>query len=774
MAQCESWFKQDLKKPIKVQMLNGNLFSQDNQGNLIGVEVFDNGEPVSLSGTVSANIIRADGGTVSATGTLSGNKCSVVLPAAAYAVPGLATIVIKLTSSGVVTTLLALVVTIYRASTDTAVDPGTVMPSIQSLIQQINTAVASIPADYSSLWTSLAPAFSTDASYVAGQYVKNNGKVYRFNTAHTGEWTAGDVNEVKLGNELTDLNRALNTYCDTNIFQSATFQQGYYVSVSTLSTTTINVYNTRICAQVALTEALPFNILIKILNNSYNYECGLFDENGNSLSYKSGWQTEDWNYTASRKIKYIRINIRKSDNGTITAYSNEIGGFLDSFVSLADSYKVSMQIDGIKDLINFSENITWNQLASVFTRSSGTLVGGVAYTKSADSKTASFNGTATSSDFYQLINSGIGNTVSGHKYAFITPNAKGNINTEKCFFYYVNRDTKDYGDGVIFTASSSASIIYGIEIGSGASFDNLTIDVPIMADLTEMFGTGNEPTIKQFRAMFPNGSYPHDSGTQRKLTRMELNALNILKNEQTIDSFQNNFTKLRIMTHNCGHFNYGSSSEYSGDDMQEKITEWKAMIARNKPDILLAQECSQYFDAGQTVNAYNTLYKPLLPYMFYQSYTRVISKCDFARTWQLDLTVTVDGQTESRSNGCAEISVCGKTIGICSAHLSPGYDSHANAVREAQRNIIINAFANYDYVIIGGDFNAQADSFYTAFTDAGYSLANHGYFGNINTYPSEPIDNIIVKGILLYDAVSKAEDKCTSDHQPLVSEILLN
>ena len=232
MAQYESWFKQDLKKPIKVQLLNGNLFSQDNQGNLIGVEVFDNCEPASLTGTVSANIIRADGGTVAATGTLSGNKCSVVLPAAAYAIPGLETIVIKLTSSGVVTTLLALVVTIYRASTDTAVDPGTVMPSIQSLIQQINTAVASIPADYSSLWTSLAPAFSTDASYAAGQYVTYNGKVYRFNTAHSGEWAAGDVSEVKVGNELTDLKSALK-------YDFAAISPGYqsYIEYDTVNET---------------------------------------------------------------------------------------------------------------------------------------------------------------------------------------------------------------------------------------------------------------------------------------------------------------------------------------------------------------------------------------------------------------------------------------------------------------------------------------------------------------------------------------------------------
>ena len=147
MAMIESWVKCELKKAVQVQYLQGNLFSMDKQGNLIGVEVFDDGEAASLSGTVSANVIRADGGTVAVAGTLSGNKCSVILPQAAYQVPGVATIVIKLTSGSVVTTLAAVVVTVYRSSTETAVDPGTIINDINSLIAAIDTAVASIPAD---------------------------------------------------------------------------------------------------------------------------------------------------------------------------------------------------------------------------------------------------------------------------------------------------------------------------------------------------------------------------------------------------------------------------------------------------------------------------------------------------------------------------------------------------------------------------------------------------------------------------------------------------
>ena len=211
MAQIETWYNQDLQQAVKVHYIDGNVFSADNNGNIVGVNVFDGGEPATLGGTVSASIIRADGATVAATGTLSGNKVSVALPQSAYAVPGVISIVLKLTSGTTVTTVLAVVGNVYQSTTDTVVDPGTIIPDINTLIAEIEAAVASIPADYSSLWTSLAPAYSTSGTYAVGQYVTYNGGLYRCTTSITsGEsWTAAHWTQVSIGNDVSDLKSAM-------------------------------------------------------------------------------------------------------------------------------------------------------------------------------------------------------------------------------------------------------------------------------------------------------------------------------------------------------------------------------------------------------------------------------------------------------------------------------------------------------------------------------------------------------------------------------------
>ena len=207
MALIETWVDCDLKKTVQIKCLSGNLFSMDNDGNLLGVNVYDDGEPASLSGTVSGNVIRADGGTVAVTGTLSGNQASIVLPQACYVVPGNLTITIKLTSSGTVTTLACIIGIVYRSSTDTAVDPGTIIPSIEALISEIETAVASVPADLSDLWTTFAPVYSTSSTYEVGQYVTYDGNLYRCTTAITSaeSWTAAHWTSVNYGNEVSTL-----------------------------------------------------------------------------------------------------------------------------------------------------------------------------------------------------------------------------------------------------------------------------------------------------------------------------------------------------------------------------------------------------------------------------------------------------------------------------------------------------------------------------------------------------------------------------------------
>ena len=225
MAQIETWYRQDLKQPVQVHHLHGNVFSQDNQGNLLGVEVFDDGVPASLSGTVSANIVRSDGGTVAATGTVSGNKLSVVLPAAAYAIPGVISVVIKLSSGGsAAVTLLAVVALVYASSTDTPVDPGTIMPSIQDLIDEIEDAVASIPSDYSSLSNAVADGLysirnlvkAEDIITISGKYIGAYGVI-----SDSANHVVSDFFRLQKGDSITyDLagsDRSVVLFCEYNL-----------------------------------------------------------------------------------------------------------------------------------------------------------------------------------------------------------------------------------------------------------------------------------------------------------------------------------------------------------------------------------------------------------------------------------------------------------------------------------------------------------------------------------------------------------------------------
>ena len=233
--QIETWLNQELMTPVKVRYLDGNLFSMDNAGNLIGVKLTKDGTDYSGGGSVSANVIRSDGGTVAVSGALSGNIATVVLPQAAYAVPGVVSIVMKLTVSGEVTTIAAVVANVYESTTSTTVDPGTIIPSVQTLISQINTAVSSIPADYSSLWTSLAPAFSTSNAYAVGDYVTYDGGLYRFTSAHAaGSWSASDVSAAVIGNDLRDLKSEIteSVGASRNIFVDTELKAGTDISYS--------------------------------------------------------------------------------------------------------------------------------------------------------------------------------------------------------------------------------------------------------------------------------------------------------------------------------------------------------------------------------------------------------------------------------------------------------------------------------------------------------------------------------------------------------------
>lgn len=138
MAQFETWFKCDLQSTPQLQAVLGNTFTQDNLGNLVGAIVTRGGQPVALTGSVIGYAQRADGNTVVITGSKSENKAWIVLPEAAYVVPGRLVIVVRLVDGDSKTVLCACAANVLRTTTDQIVDPGDVVPDLDDLLAQID------------------------------------------------------------------------------------------------------------------------------------------------------------------------------------------------------------------------------------------------------------------------------------------------------------------------------------------------------------------------------------------------------------------------------------------------------------------------------------------------------------------------------------------------------------------------------------------------------------------------------------------------------------
>ena len=130
--------------------LNRSIGSGDDLANRFGVRVFRDGVPVQLSGTCTGYFIRSDGGTIVVqNGAISGNVAYVTLTDICYATEGNFSLAIKVTSGGETVTMRIVDGTVSRTSTGAWVDPGTILPSIEDLLAAIESAVESIPSDYS-------------------------------------------------------------------------------------------------------------------------------------------------------------------------------------------------------------------------------------------------------------------------------------------------------------------------------------------------------------------------------------------------------------------------------------------------------------------------------------------------------------------------------------------------------------------------------------------------------------------------------------------------
>lgn len=161
-------YRQDI---ADIELMSGKIFrsfmnhsigSGDDMANRFGVRAFRNGEPENLSGNCTGYFVRnTTGETIVITGgAVSGNVAYVTLPEACYAVEGSFSLAIKVETSSETVTMRIVDGVVDRTNTTAIVDPGDVLPSIEDLIDAINAAVASIPADYSNISQLLSEYFN--------------------------------------------------------------------------------------------------------------------------------------------------------------------------------------------------------------------------------------------------------------------------------------------------------------------------------------------------------------------------------------------------------------------------------------------------------------------------------------------------------------------------------------------------------------------------------------------------------------------------------------
>lgn len=184
---------------VNIEDLRGMAFQAEDGGHTFEISgINDAGESVPLSGTVAGVFVRSDNADIAIVGSATDGVVSVTLPADCYAVNGRFVLTIFVTSDSQKVAVYAALGTVTRTSGGAVA--GDTPQDVVDLINAINAAIASIPADYSDLMAAVAPTYSSSALYAKGAYAWYNGVLYKavvdittaesFTAAH---WTAASI-----------------------------------------------------------------------------------------------------------------------------------------------------------------------------------------------------------------------------------------------------------------------------------------------------------------------------------------------------------------------------------------------------------------------------------------------------------------------------------------------------------------------------------------------------------------------------------------------------
>lgn len=201
----------NLDAPIKVDSLNGVMFTTEAEAHQFVVRCEQEGQELTLAGTITAKFVRADGNTVELIGSISDGAAVVTLAQDCYNVQGRFQLAIFNTVGDTKLCIYACVGYIQKAQAGNLIDSGGIIPDVEDLIADIQAAVESIPPSYTTLLASVAGTYSASKTYAVGDYAWYNGSLYRCSTAiSTAEaWTSGHWTAAVLGDDVSSLKSAI-------------------------------------------------------------------------------------------------------------------------------------------------------------------------------------------------------------------------------------------------------------------------------------------------------------------------------------------------------------------------------------------------------------------------------------------------------------------------------------------------------------------------------------------------------------------------------------
>lgn len=251
-------------------------------------------------------------------------------------------------------------------------------------------------------------------------------------------------------------------------------------------------------------------------------------------------------------------------------------------------------------------------------------------------------------------------------------------------------------------------------------------------------------------------------------------------------------SKIRVMTYNIGHYTDSGVSQNSSITFENYLSErtkWRTFLNSVNVDIVAIQEYSSVFCQSNATKSYDDLYKYSFKYkyegvqiryscnaLFSSLLLQNIRKKEYICNQTAVITHTTLIQATDYYYITGELYLNGERITIVTTHLA--FDYNNPQVEIDQINELIYTLSSHEKVIIMGDFNIAGGVVeFDAFTNAGYEMANHSYFGDIETYIgntsyNKVLDNVIVKGVKI-KCVKTELPMNLLDHIPLIVDIII-